>query len=144
VPKKTKQPFWQRKKLSEMNETEWELICDGCGKCCLHKLEDEDSGEIRYTEVACRFLDVETCRCIDYAHRRDIVSDCETMTPKTVRSLKWIPKTCAYRLLNEGKSLPDWHHLVTGDPRSVHRAHASVRGKAVPEADAGDLEDHVI
>ncbi len=138
------EPFWRRKTLAEMTRSEWESLCDGCAKCCLDKLEDEDTGEIRYTEVACRLLDLGTCRCTDYANRKRFVPDCVILTARTVDRLAWLPSTCAYRLLSEGKDLEWWHPLVSGDPETVHRAGVSVRGRAVPEAVAGDLEDHVV
>ncbi len=137
-------PFWRRKTLAEMTRSEWESLCDGCAKCCLDKLEDEDTGEIRYTEVACRLLDLGTCRCTDYANRKRFVPDGVVLTPRTVARLSWLPSTCAYRLISEGKDLEWWHPLVSGDPETVHRAGVSVRGRAVPEAVAGDLEDHVV
>ena len=138
------QPFWRRKTLAEMTRGEWESLCDGCAKCCLAKLEDDDTGEISYTEVACRLLDLGTCRCTDYANRKRFVPDCVVLTPRTVARLTWLPSTCAYRLVSEGKDLAWWHPLVSGDPETVHRAGISVRGRAVPEALAGDLEDHVV
>ena len=137
-------PFWRRKTLAEMTRSEWESLCDGCAKCCLDKLEDEDTGEIQYTEVACRLLDLGTCRCTDYANRKRFVPDCVVLTPRTVARLSWLPSSCAYRLVSEGKDLEWWHPLVSGDPETVHRAGVSVRGRAVPEALAGDLEDHVV
>jgi hypothetical protein len=137
-------PFWRRKTLAEMTRGEWESLCDGCAKCCLDKLEDEGTGEISYTEVACRLLDLGTCRCTDYANRKRFVPDCVVLTARTVTRLTWLPSTCAYRLISEGKDLEWWHPLVSGDPETVHRAGVSVRGRAVPEALAGDLEDHVV
>ncbi len=137
-------PFWRRKTLAEMTRSEWESLCDGCARCCLDKLEDDDTGEISYTEVACRLLDLGTCRCTDYANRKRFVPDCVVLTPRTVARLTWLPSSCAYRLVSEGKDLEWWHPLVSGDPETVHRAGVSVRGRAVPEALAGDLEDHVV
>ncbi len=136
--------FWRRKKLAAMTRNEWESLCDGCARCCLEKLEDEDTGEISYTEVACRLLDLETCRCKDYANRLRYVPDCISLRAGNVAKLKWIPPTCAYRLLAEGRELPEWHRLVCGDGEAVHRTGVSVRGRAVPQALAGDLEDHVV
>ncbi len=138
------EPFWRRKTLAEMTRSEWESLCDGCAKCCLDKLEDDDTGEIQYTEVACRLLDLGTCRCTDYSNRTRFVPDCVVLTPRTVARLTWLPSTCAYRLISEGRDLEWWHPLVSGDPETVHRAGVSVRGRAVPEAVAGDLEDHVV
>lgn len=137
-------PFWKRKTLAEMSREEWESLCDGCGKCCLHKLEDEDSGEVHYTNVACRLLDLDEIRCTKYAERARWVATCAVLTPDRVATFGWLPETCAYRLLDEGRELPDWHPLVTGDKASVHDARMSVRGTAVAERDAGDLEDHII
>ena len=137
-------PFWRRKTLAEMTRSEWESLCDGCAKCCLDKLEDDDTGEISYTEVACRLLDLGTCRCTDYSNRTRFVPDCVVLTPRTVARLTWLPSSCAYRLVSEGKDLEWWHPLVSGDPETVHRAGVSVRGRAVPEALAGDLEDHIV
>lgn len=137
-------PFWRRKSLSAMTGEEWESLCDGCAKCCLHKLQYDDTGEIDYTNVACRLLDTETCRCRKYAIRSMMVPDCVRLTPDIVNQLKWLPSTCAYRLVAEGKDLPSWHPLKTGDPDSVHHAGVSARGRAIREQDAGPLEDHVI
>ena len=138
------QPYWKRKSLKEMTPEEWERLCDGCGKCCLEKLQDPDTAELAFTEVACRFLDIDSCRCQHYEDRRYKALDCIPLTPGNVGALEWMPSTCAYRLLAEGKDLPDWHPLVTGDPLSVHRARQSVRGRAISEEDAGDLEDHIV
>ena len=137
-------PFWRRKGLSEMDRAEWESLCDGCARCCLVKLEDADSGEVDYSDVACRLLDLGTCRCKHYARRADIVADCAVLTAEGVPSLEWLPPTCAYRLVDEGKDLYWWHPLVSGDPDTVHAAGISVRGRIVTENDAGDLEDHIV
>lgn len=122
-------PFWQTKSLAEMTAEEWESLCDGCGKCCLSKIEDEDTGEIFYTSVACRLFDAKTCRCTDYPNRSIKVPDCVTLTKANVPEIAWLPQTCAYRLVQEGRPLYDWHHLVCGDREAVHRAGASVRGR---------------
>ncbi len=140
----TETPFWKAKRLDEMTHEEWESLCDGCAKCCLAKLEDEESGEIAYTNVACRLLDLGTCRCSNYAERDRYVPDCITLTPENVSQLRWMPSTCAYRLLAEGRDLPSWHPLVSGDPTTVHRVGVSVRGRAVPERLAVDLEDYIV
>ena len=137
-------PFWKAKPLEALTRDEWESLCDGCAKCCLAKLEDEDTGEIAYTNVACRLLDLGTCRCTNYPERARFVPDCITLTPENVSQLRWMPSTCAYRLLAEGRDLPDWHPLVSGDPDSVHRVGISVRGRVVPERQAVDLEDYVV
>jgi uncharacterized cysteine cluster protein YcgN (CxxCxxCC family) len=137
-------PFWRRKSLAEMTRAEWESLCDGCGKCCLEKLEDAESGEISHTNVACRLLDVRTCRCTRYAERHRFVPNCEQLDPENVRRFQWLPSSCAYRLLAEGGELPWWHHLLSGDPELVHRVGASVRGRAVPERRAGPLEHHIV
>jgi uncharacterized protein len=137
-------PFWQRKSLAEMTRAEWESLCDGCGKCCLEKLEDAESGEISHTNVACRLLNVRTCRCTRYAERRRFVPNCEQLDPENVRRLQWLPSSCAYRLLAGGRELPWWHHLLSGDPELVHQIGASVRGRAVPERRAGPLEHHIV
>ncbi len=137
-------PFWKTKLLSEMNHQEWESLCDGCGRCCLHKVEDEDTNEVFYTDVACRLLDLDTCRCTDYKHRHQRVSDCICFGAMGVTSLGWLPKTCAYRLLAEQRDLPAWHPLVSGDPTSVHRAGVSVRHRAVREFDSVDLELRIV
>ena len=137
-------PFWVDKSLGEMTPDEWESLCDGCAKCCLEKLEDPDSGEISFTDVGCGLLDVDACRCTDYSRRARLMPDCQRLTITNVGLFKWMPKTCAYRLLSEGKDLPDWHPLITGDMDSVHRAGVSVQGRAVPARKAGDLADHIV
>jgi hypothetical protein len=138
--------FWTDTPLGEMTRAQWESLCDGCGRCCLHKLQDEDSGATFYTNVACRLLDVDRCRCTRYRDRHRWVADCVRLTRGNLAMLEWMPSTCAYRLLYEGKPLPRWHPLVSGDPESVHRAGISVRGKVVDEraVDPGDLHEHVI
>ena len=140
----SERPFWRRKTLSEMTPEEWESLCDGCGKCCLHKLEDIQSGEVDYTNVACRLLDLERCRCTRYAERKRLVPDCLVLSPRAVNRVSWLPTTCAYRLVAEGKDLEWWHPLVSGDPETVHEAGISVRGRAVSERNAGPLEDHIV
>ncbi|MDO9486794.1 MAG: YcgN family cysteine cluster protein [Sphingomonadaceae bacterium] len=138
-------PFWQEKSLRQMDRAEWESLCDGCGKCCVHKLEDEDTGELVATNVACRLLDRRSGRCKDYRNRRAYVPECVRLTPEKVLDLDWLPSTCAYLLLAEGKDLPVWHPLVSGDPESVHAAGQSVRGWTVSEDEVGDdLENFVI
>lgn len=138
-------PFWQRKRLEQMSRDEWEALCDGCGKCCVHKLEDEDSGRVLYTNVACRLLDAHTCRCSHYQGRQQYVPDCLTLTPRRIRQFKWLPSSCAYRRLAEGRGLAWWHPLVSGDPETVHRAGISARGRTVPEwkVNLDELEDYL-
>ena len=134
--------FWE-KPLAELDRGEWEALCDGCGKCCLHKLEDADTGEIHATNVACKLLDLHSGRCTNYRGRRAFVPDCVRLTAGTVDKLGWLPSTCAYRLRAEDKPLPDWHPLISGDPETVHRAGISIRGWTISEGDAGDLEFHL-
>jgi uncharacterized protein len=122
-------PFWQEKSLAQMSEAEWESLCDGCGRCCLVKLEDEESGKIHFTDVACRLLDGDTCRCKDYPNRSEKVPDCVRLAPASIGDLHWMPPTCAYRLLADGKDLPGWHPLVSGRSESVVEAGISVRGR---------------
>ena len=136
--------FWETKTLTDMSQAEWESLCDGCGKCCLHKLQDADSGELFYTNVACRLLNLNTARCTRYAVRARLIPDCIQLNPEKLRQCNWLPSTCAYRLLAEGKALPGWHPLVAGNAQAVHRAGASVRGWAISEQQVRDLEDHVI
>ena len=129
-------PFWRVKTLDEMNLAEWESLCDGCGRCCLVKLEDEDTSEIYFTDIGCRLLDGKTCRCLDYKRRHRLVPDCVKLTATVVRELGWLPVTCAYRLVAEGRDLYDWHPLKSGSPDSVHEAGVSVRGRvAASETD---------
>jgi uncharacterized cysteine cluster protein YcgN (CxxCxxCC family) len=135
------EPFWRTTTLEAMSREQWESLCDGCGRCCLVKLEDEDTGAILATDVGCRLFDAGTCRCKDYVDRSVQVPDCVTLTPEAVRTLRWLPPTCAYRLVAEGRDLPWWHPLVSGDPETVAIAGVSVRGRVfasedeVPEAD---------
>lgn len=136
-------PFWERP-LSTLNTEEWEALCDGCGQCCLHKVEDADSGRIWPTNVACKLLDLKTARCADYKNRRKFVPDCVRLTPELAADLPWLPATCAYRLRAKGEPLPSWHPLLTGDPATVKAAGASVVGKAISEVLAGPLENHII
>ena len=136
-------PFWE-KPLEALSRSEWEQLCDGCGKCCLHKVEDEVSGEIHPTNVACRLLDRQSCRCSSYRTRRSFVPDCVRLSAGNVARYQWLPSSCAYRLRAEGRPLPEWHPLLTGDPESVHRAGMSVRGWTVSEDEAGDLDHHLV
>ena len=139
----TGERFWE-KPLDSLSRTEWESLCDGCGKCCLHKIEDADTGDIHPTNVACRLLDRFSCRCSNYRERRAFGPDCVRLSAANVERMAWLPGTCAYRLRAEGKPLPDWHPLITGDPESVHEAGMSVRGWTISEDEAGDLEHHLV
>ncbi|NNM77273.1 YcgN family cysteine cluster protein [Sphingomonas sp. ID1715] len=136
--------FWEDTPLEALDRAQWEALCDGCGKCCVHKLEDEVTGELFPTNVACKLLDRRSGRCSDYRHRRAYVPECVRLTPKLAATLEWLPGTCAYKLRAEGKPLPDWHPLNSGDPESVHAAGMSVRGWTISELEAGELEDHIL
>ena len=138
-------PFWRTRTLAEMTPDEWESLCDGCGRCCLNKLEDWDTGAISWTNVACRLLDGESCRCRDYPNRQATVPDCLQLDAETVPDLAWLPPTCAYRLVDEGRDLYWWHPLVSGDPQTVHEAGVSVRGRTISEIGIADedLEQHL-
>ena len=136
--------FWEEKPLAAMNREEWESLCDGCGKCCLHKLEDEETGQVFPTNVACRLLDRRESRCKDYGNRRKYVPDCVRLSPRKLRELEWLPSTCAYRLLADGKPLPEWHYLISGSRETVHQAGMSTRGWTVSEDEAGELEYHLV
>ena len=139
--------YWEKVPLQKMNAHEWEALCDGCGKCCLNKIEDEDTGEVFLTRIACRLLDDASCRCGQYDIRKQIVPECIVLTPGNIeKNAYWMPQTCAYRLLWEVKRLYDWHPLISDDPASVHRAGVSVQGLTVPEfeIDEDDWEDHII
>ncbi|KZL20970.1 hypothetical protein PsAD2_00962 [Pseudovibrio axinellae] len=146
VNSESHRPFWQTKTLDEMTHEEWESLCDGCGRCCLNKLEDWDTGAIYWTNVACTLLDGTTCRCKNYEQRFETVPDCVQLSPETVRTLKWLPPTCAYRLIREGKDLYWWHPLVSKDPQSVHDAGISVKDKTISEdgMEPEDFENHLV
>ena len=149
APNRTGLPprYWETTPLDRMTRQEWEALCDGCGKCCLNKIEDADTGEISLTRVACRMLDDSTCRCSNYRDRRKYVPDCVVLTPGNIkRHLGWLPKTCAYRLVHEGQPLRDWHPLVSGNEESVHEAGVSLRGATVSERAVSEdaWENHVI
>jgi uncharacterized protein len=135
--------FWELP-LDRLDREEWEALCDGCGKCCLHKIEEEATGRLYPTNVACRLLDRTSCRCSDYKHRRAYVPDCVRLDARSVHKIDWLPSTCAYRLRAEGKTLEPWHYLISGDRESVHAAGISVRGWTVSEDEAGDLEHHLV
>lgn len=138
--------FWEEKSLEEFTAAEWEALCDGCGRCCLHKLEDTETGEVSYTSVACRFLDLHECRCTAYADRTRLVEDCLTLTPELVSECAWLPGTCAYRLILESRPLPWWHPLISGSPETVHDAGVSLRDRAVSETyvNTEDLDPYII
>ncbi|RCW23274.1 hypothetical protein DFR48_107144 [Ciceribacter lividus] len=139
-------PYWKRKTLAEMTAEEWEGLCDGCGICCLNKLEDWDTGEVAFTSVACRLLDAHSCRCKDYENRQATVPDCIRLTLDEVETISWLPPTCAYRLISEGEDLYWWHYLVSGDRETVHQAGISVRGRTVSEevVPVEDFEDYIV
>lgn len=130
---KTILPFWKTKNMAEMSPNEWESLCDGCGKCCCIRLEDEDTAQIYITDVACKLFNPETCRCGDYVNRSQKVPDCVTLTPDNVANLKWMPQTCAYRLISEGKDLPEYHHLVSGSRQTIHDVGMSVQDAVTSE-----------
>lgn len=136
--------FWETKTLAELDRGQWEALCDGCGKCCLHKLEDDATGDLYPTNVACRLLDRRSAQCKDYKNRRTYVPDCVRLDIGNVFTTDWLPSTCAYRLRANGEALPDWHYLVSGDREAVHRAGESTRGWTVSEDEAGDLEFHLV
>ena len=137
-------PFWKTIPLGEMTREQWESICDGCAKCCLHKVEDEDTREIYFTNIVCDLLDLETCRCTQYLERSRLVPSCVTLSPKDLQTPYWLPSTCAYRLLAEGRDLPAWHPLVSGTGATVGRSGNSIKGKVVRESEADDWEHHLI
>ena len=130
--------FWKHKTLAEMSDAEWESLCDGCALCCMHKVEEEDTGEIFYSNLACRLLDTSTCRCTDYPNRVRRVADCIDLTQDKGEAFEWLPASCAYRRVAAGKDLPAWHPLLTGDPESVHRAGVSMRGRMLSERDTAE------
>jgi uncharacterized cysteine cluster protein YcgN (CxxCxxCC family) len=135
--------FWELP-LRDLTRAEWEALCDGCGQCCLHKLEDADTGEILHTNVACRLLDTGTAQCRDYRHRKAFVPDCLRLTARNVYDIAWLPHSCAYRLRARGEPLPEWHYLLTGDREEVRHAGFSIVGRAISEIHAGPLEHHIM
>ena len=139
----SQRPFWEAP-LASLDAGQWEALCDGCGKCCLHKLEDEETGEVFPTNIACKLLDRRSARCKDYKHRHAYVPECVRLNARSLRTIDWLPSTCAYRLLGNGEPLPEWHHLVSGDREAVHRAGVSVRGWTVSEDEVGDFENHIV
>jgi uncharacterized protein len=136
--------FWDELPLEALDRAQWEALCDGCGKCCIHKLEDEDTGELFATNVACKMLDRRSAGCRDYANRHAHVPECITLTPVLAQEIEWLPASCSYVLRAEGKPLPGWHHLICGDREEIHRQGQSVRGWTVSEDDVIHLEDHVL
>ncbi|WP_108661186.1 YcgN family cysteine cluster protein [Acuticoccus kandeliae] len=140
------EPFWRTKSLEEMNPEEWESLCDGCGRCCLNKIEYADTGELAWTDIACTLLDHGTCQCRNYHRRTEIVPNCVPLTPATVRELTWLPPSCAYRLVRDGRDLFWWHPLKSGDPNTVHEAGISVRGRVISEdgVDVDDYEERIV
>jgi len=138
--------FWKGKTLEQLSPKEWEALCDGCGQCCLYKLEDEETGDLYLTNVVCRFLDLQTCQCWVYTERHLAVPTCVQLTPQNVLELKWIPPTCAYKLVAEGKPLPKWHPLISGDRQSIQETEFSIGGRVISESvvDMDDLENYVI
>ncbi|MBL42892.1 MAG: hypothetical protein CMM49_09575 [Rhodospirillaceae bacterium] len=139
-----KKNFWKKKKLDELTKDEWEALCDGCGKCCLIKLEDEDTGKIEFTNVACKLLSLKNNKCLKYEQRHKIVHDCVKLSYQNIDKIKWMPKTCAYKLVSKGENLPEWHHLVSGNIKSVHHSGKSVRGKVIRENDSIELEKYIV
>jgi uncharacterized cysteine cluster protein YcgN (CxxCxxCC family) len=135
------EPFWKNKRLEEMTPAEWESLCDGCGRCCLVRFEDEETGEVVPTRVHCRLFDPDTCRCANYAQRKKVVPDCIKLTPGNIEALTWMPPSCAYRRIYEGRDLAWWHPLVSGDPETVHKAGVSMRGQTISETALDDVED---
>lgn len=136
--------FWESVPLKRMSAAQWEALCDGCGKCCLHKFEEAKTRRVHYTNVACRLLDLATCRCTDYANRSSLVSDCVSLAPEHIQDPYWLPTTCAYRLLRERQPLPSWHPLISGTPGSVLRSGNSICGRAISELEAGDPLHHLV
>ena len=143
TPSQAQPPFWERP-LAELDRGQWEALCDGCGRCCVHKLEDEETGILYPTNVACKLLDRRTSLCMDYGHRKKRVADCVTLERGKLGSLDWLPETCSYRLRANGEPLPEWHYLISGSRETVHEAGQSTRGWTISEDDAGELEFHVV
>lgn len=140
------QPFWRQKSFAEMTVEEWESLCDGCGKCCLVKLQDEDTDEVAYTSVACQYLDCQSCRCQAYAERTQLVEGCVNLKPDMIEQFFWLPASCSYRLVAEGRELPDWHPLLSGSRKAMHAGGHSVQGKVISESavNPDDLEDYIV
>jgi uncharacterized cysteine cluster protein YcgN (CxxCxxCC family) len=140
------EPFWKTKTLEAMSSQEWESLCDGCAKCCLHKLEDHDTSEIHYTRVVCKYLREEDCRCTHYLDRNDLVPQCVWLNPEDATGFDWLPTSCAYRVIAEGRDLSWWHPLVSGDPETVHQAGVSIKSKVISESHVhpDGLEEHIV
>ncbi|MCP4270670.1 MAG: YcgN family cysteine cluster protein [Gammaproteobacteria bacterium] len=136
--------YWQQKPLTQMNDKEWESLCDGCAKCCIFKFEEDETGHILQTDVVCKLLDLTNCHCTQYKQRKQLVPDCISITPENILHLKWMPETCSYRLLALGKNLPKWHPLITGDQKSAQHAGKTVQGDVVSETEVDDLESRII
>lgn len=136
--------FWENKELHEMSDSEWESLCDGCAKCCIFKFEEDETGHILQTDVVCKLLDLSDCHCTRYPERKNLVPDCITITADNILTLNWMPASCSYRLLANGKNLPDWHPLITGDKNSAIKAGKTVQGNVVSELDVDDIEDRII
>jgi uncharacterized cysteine cluster protein YcgN (CxxCxxCC family) len=131
--------FWEEKTLSEMSTDEWDRLCDGCARCCVLKEQDENTGEVTYTDIACRYLDLESCRCTCYEDRKKLVPECINLSPEKAKHFAWLPSTCAYRLLHEGRTLPEWHPLISGNENSARDAGMSIRNRVVSERDAFEI-----
>ncbi|MGQ9374035.1 YcgN family cysteine cluster protein [Acinetobacter tandoii] len=146
MPSELRPQFWKKYPLEALNTQEWEALCDGCGLCCLVKLEDEDTQEVAYTKVACKLLDCTTARCSNYPERLDYVPDCIQLTPEKLRQIHWLPASCAYRRLNEGKSLPSWHYLNTGSRQSVIKARKSAAGRCISETEVDEeqIDEYIV
>ena len=139
-----KDNFWKSKTLKQMTNDEWESLCDGCGKCCLHKLEDIDTGEISVSNVSCMYLDLKTCGCMDYENRHKNVKDCIKLTPETINKINWLPNTCSYKLVLNNDDLPDWHHLLSGDKNTIHERGMSVKNFSISEKDISDVNEYIL
>ncbi|APG61597.1 hypothetical protein LPB140_00645 [Sphingorhabdus lutea] len=140
---KSQRKFWELP-LEKLDRAEWEALCDGCGKCCLHKVEDDDTGDIYHTNIACKLLDLESARCSDYRHRKIFVPDCLRLSRSRIREYSWLPPTCSYVLRADDQPLPEWHYLISGDTQSIYNAGQSVRGRVISENDAGPIERHIL
>ncbi|CAA6801662.1 MAG: conserved protein of unknown function; putative YcgN protein [uncultured Thiotrichaceae bacterium] len=136
--------WWEEKRLSALSREEWESLCDHCGKCCLLKLEDEDTGDVYYTDVACSLVDAKSCHCGNYSERETLVPDCLKLTPDNLEQLAWMPLSCAYRRIMEGRGLPEWHHLVCGSKDEIHRQGLSIKGRYVDENEVRDIQEHIV